>query len=263
MGPTWGPSGADRTQVGPRWHHELCYLDVSPNDSDKGTVFTWCCHPQPMPKWPLDSSSTLPNTTDDFIDATLWHSYVPRYRLLRQPTTTQSNNELKNSRWNIGWHDCHFVLKLQFKHNDSTQLNVFDTNVTHCPLEQVEKPALLRNKLIGAGQNRRWTVKFCKGVGGVFENCRGHSDENDIDFYRLWGKTDSLVGRFHTIDEQCRLPKFDMLCIVQHFLINKHIQITVAHNVGIVHVFMDIILCSYLSIYMALSFFMFYTSFIN
>ena len=25
MGPTWGPSGADRTQVGPCWPHELCY----------------------------------------------------------------------------------------------------------------------------------------------------------------------------------------------------------------------------------------------
>ena len=26
MGPTWGPSGADRTQVGPMLAHELCYL---------------------------------------------------------------------------------------------------------------------------------------------------------------------------------------------------------------------------------------------
>ena len=26
MGPTWGPSGADRTQVGPMLTHELCYL---------------------------------------------------------------------------------------------------------------------------------------------------------------------------------------------------------------------------------------------
>ena len=26
MGPTWGPSGADRTQVGPCWPHKLCYL---------------------------------------------------------------------------------------------------------------------------------------------------------------------------------------------------------------------------------------------
>ena len=26
MGPTWGPSGTDRTQVGPSWPHELCYL---------------------------------------------------------------------------------------------------------------------------------------------------------------------------------------------------------------------------------------------
>ena len=26
MGPSWGPSGADRTQVGPCWPHEPCYL---------------------------------------------------------------------------------------------------------------------------------------------------------------------------------------------------------------------------------------------
>ena len=26
MGPTWGPSGADRTQVGSCWPHESCYL---------------------------------------------------------------------------------------------------------------------------------------------------------------------------------------------------------------------------------------------
>ena len=26
MGPTWGPTGADRTQVGPMLAHEPCYL---------------------------------------------------------------------------------------------------------------------------------------------------------------------------------------------------------------------------------------------
>ena len=30
MGTTWGPSGAGRTQVGPIWPHELCYLDTHP-----------------------------------------------------------------------------------------------------------------------------------------------------------------------------------------------------------------------------------------
>ena len=29
MWPTWGTSGADRTQVGPCWPHELCYLGTS------------------------------------------------------------------------------------------------------------------------------------------------------------------------------------------------------------------------------------------
>ena len=28
MGPTWGPSVADRTQVGPCWPRELCYLEL-------------------------------------------------------------------------------------------------------------------------------------------------------------------------------------------------------------------------------------------
>ena len=31
MGPTWGPSGADRTQVGPCWPHEICYLGTYPS----------------------------------------------------------------------------------------------------------------------------------------------------------------------------------------------------------------------------------------
>ena len=28
QGPTWGPSGADKTQVGPCWPQELCYLGI-------------------------------------------------------------------------------------------------------------------------------------------------------------------------------------------------------------------------------------------
>ena len=28
MGPTWGPSGANRAQVGPCWPDELCYLSM-------------------------------------------------------------------------------------------------------------------------------------------------------------------------------------------------------------------------------------------
>ena len=28
IGPTWGPSGADRTQVVPCWPNELCYLGM-------------------------------------------------------------------------------------------------------------------------------------------------------------------------------------------------------------------------------------------
>ena len=35
MGPAWGPSGAGRTQVGPIWPHELCYLGVFSCDSSK------------------------------------------------------------------------------------------------------------------------------------------------------------------------------------------------------------------------------------
>ena len=127
-------------------------------------------------------------TVHDLGDADLWHSCVPRYHPLRQPKTRQLNNEFKNSRWDIGWHDCHFVLRLKFMHSDSTQLNVFDTNTTHCLLELLEKSALLWNELVGAGQNRRWTVKCCRGWGRSFENCRGYSDEINIDFHRLWGK---------------------------------------------------------------------------
>ena len=85
---------------------------VSPHVSNNGMTFPLCSHSQLMPMWPLDSSSGLSNTTEDFGDATLWHSYVPRYRPLRQSTASQPNNEVNNSKCNIGWHDCHFVLIL-------------------------------------------------------------------------------------------------------------------------------------------------------
>ena len=53
-----------------------------------------------------------------------------------------------------------------------------------------------------AWQNRWWAVKFCKGWGRSFKNSRGHSNESNIDFHRLRGKTDALVVRFHTIGDQ-------------------------------------------------------------
>ena len=84
--------------------------------------------------------------------------------MVRQP-----NNEFKNSRMDIGWQDCHFVLKLQFMNSDITQLNVLDTNATYCLLEHLEKSSLSMNNLIRAGQNRRWTVKFCNGWGGLLK----------------------------------------------------------------------------------------------
>ena len=117
--------------------------------------------------WPLDSPSGLPNTAEDFEDANLRHSCVPRYRPVIQPTTRQPNNEFRNSRWDIGWHECHFLLKLQFIHSNSTQLNAFNTNAAHCLLEQLEKSALVRNELIGAGQNRQCTVKLKKKMQGA------------------------------------------------------------------------------------------------
>ena len=90
-----------------RWYEK----PISPHDSVDCMVFPWGCHPQLMPMWKLlYSSSSLANMTEDFGDATCWHSCIPRYRPLRQPMIRQPNNEFKNSRWDIGWHGCHFVL---------------------------------------------------------------------------------------------------------------------------------------------------------
>ena len=123
--------------------------NVSCHGSGEDMLFSWCGHPQPMLMRPLDSSCGLPNSMEGIDYATSWHSCVPRYRPLRQHTTRQLNNEFKNSRLDIGLHDCHFVLKLQCMHKNSTQLNVFDTNATHSFLEQLEKSTLLRNELDG------------------------------------------------------------------------------------------------------------------
>ena len=78
---------------------------------------------------------------------------VLRYLPVRQPTTRQLNNEFKNYTWVIGWQDCHFVLKLQCMHSDSTHLNIFNANVTHCRLEWLEKSAILMNELLGQERN--------------------------------------------------------------------------------------------------------------
>ena len=98
---------------------------VFPQNSYNDTAFSWCGHPQLMSMRPFDSSSGLLDTMEDFGDATLWHSCVPRYRPLRHPTTRQRDNEFKNSKWVISWDDCHQVLKLQSMHNDSTQLCIW------------------------------------------------------------------------------------------------------------------------------------------
>ena len=92
------------------WSHQQIPHVTSAFSTMRETCFISWFGQRPM--WPLDSSSSFPNMTEDFGDATLWHSCVPRYRSLRQPTTRQPNNEFKNSRWDIGWHGCHFVLKL-------------------------------------------------------------------------------------------------------------------------------------------------------
>ena len=45
MGPTWGPSGTDRAQVGPCWPHELCYQGL---DAKRVTMLSWF----PWARWP-------------------------------------------------------------------------------------------------------------------------------------------------------------------------------------------------------------------
>ena len=41
MGPTWGPSGASRTQVGPMLPHELCYLGTDIWTPQKNNLLTF------------------------------------------------------------------------------------------------------------------------------------------------------------------------------------------------------------------------------
>ena len=44
IGPTWGPSGADRTQGGPCWPHELCYLSRCPIAHRQSWDMGWPLH---------------------------------------------------------------------------------------------------------------------------------------------------------------------------------------------------------------------------
>ena len=77
---------------------------VSPHDSEKDMVSSWCIHPRPMPMWPLDGSSLLPNTTEDFGDAALWHpccSSISPSETAHDQTTKQWVQEFQISYWLI------------------------------------------------------------------------------------------------------------------------------------------------------------------
>ena len=57
VGPIWGPSGAERTQVGPCWPHELCYLGTPTVTVHVRVAHRWRmwvkssgCNPQQIPK---------------------------------------------------------------------------------------------------------------------------------------------------------------------------------------------------------------------
>ena len=153
-----------------------------------------------MPMWPSDSSSGTPNMTEDFGDATLWHPCVPWFLPQRQPTTRQPNNEFKNSKWKIGWHDCHFVLKFQFMHSGGTQLNSFDTNATDWILLGQETSALLGN-WSGQDQIGSGLWNFVRRSGRPLKIAGTIWKKNYINFHLLLGITDALVAGVHTIGE--------------------------------------------------------------
>ena len=53
MGPTWGPSGADMTQVGPGGPHEFCYLGRQ-EDGGHFVLASMCWNS--MAKWRIYTS---------------------------------------------------------------------------------------------------------------------------------------------------------------------------------------------------------------
>ena len=139
---------------------------VSPHDSEKGMVFPKCVI---LNQYPCGSSG-LPNPIEGFGDATLWRSCVPRYRPQRQPMTRQLNNEFQVGFW-LAWLPLCFEIAIYAQREHTADCIWYKCDTLF--LEQLEKSTLLRNELIGPGQNRRWTVKFCKGGGGSLKIAGG------------------------------------------------------------------------------------------
>ena len=67
---------------------------------------------------------------------TLWHPRIPRCTHQETPVLWQLNHEFNNYRSDISWHDCHFVLRLQFTCIYSTELNVIGTNAIFVTLRE-------------------------------------------------------------------------------------------------------------------------------
>ena len=165
--------------------------------------------------WLLDSSFGLPNTTENFADATLWHSCLPRYRPLRQPTTRQPNNRIQEFQveyW-LAWLPLFFFNAI-YAH-DSTQLNVFDINATHLSFGATRE---IHNWL---GQDRIG-VKFCREVREVFSNCREHSDEINIDFYWLRGKWMNWWGDYTQLVSSVWILSFVLFVDFQPYVHTRH-----------------------------------------
>ena len=74
------------------------------------------------------------------------------------------------------------------------------------PLQQLVKSALPRQKA-----DQEWTKVMAdhktllKGYQTSSKHCQGPYFDFDIGFRELWAKTVELVGRFHTIVEQCTM----------------------------------------------------------
>ena len=94
----------------------------SPSWYEKGTVsfdviiFNRC----PLSSW---VELLVSRTQRKLFNGTLWYSNNLWHLRMGTLTTWQSNNEFKNYRPNIGWHDCNFDFKGQFTYSDSMQLN--------------------------------------------------------------------------------------------------------------------------------------------
>ena len=113
----------------------------------------------------------------------LWHSNNSWHPLWQSPWSV--NNVCNNYRPVIGWHDCQCGLQSQFAYNGRSQMNMINTNATHCFWGNRGKQHCWEKGWLGLNTSDRWPEYSVRKLRETFHILSWAPFEIDIDFHQL------------------------------------------------------------------------------